>query len=195
MIDRLVQPPRRHRLRRQLPPGVPRAGGAGEAADGVAGQAQFARGLGLAAACGQQAVHVGVPGPGAAGDRPGPGALPAQAAAPPRMPGRRAALDPDCGGQVVAVAAAPRLHGLGEVVPQVPAVPRREAVAAGSGIARTSRMSVVRLTAAANRSDRPTPALPPSASATASSSAVTAGVRRACRLVSPITCPANVVFG
>jgi hypothetical protein len=42
MIDRLVQPRRRHRLRRQLPPGVPRAGGAGEAADGVAGQAQFA---------------------------------------------------------------------------------------------------------------------------------------------------------
>jgi hypothetical protein len=111
------------------------------------------------------------------------------------MPGRRAALDPDCGGQVVAVAADPPLHGLGEVVPQVPADPRREAVAAGSGIARTSRMSVVRLTAAANRSDRPTPALPPSASATASSSAVTAGVRRACRLVSPLTCPANVVFG
>jgi hypothetical protein len=56
-------------------------------------------------------------------------------------------------------------------------------------------MSVVRLTAAANRSDRPTPALPPSARATASSSAVTAGVRRAGRLVSPLTCPANVVFG
>jgi hypothetical protein len=39
-------------------------GRAGEAADRVAGQAQLLSDLDLAAAFGQQAVHVGVPGPG-----------------------------------------------------------------------------------------------------------------------------------
>jgi hypothetical protein len=64
----------------------------------------------------------------------------------------------------------------------------------GVGMARISRISVIRLTPAANRPDSRAPARPPSASATASSTAVTAGVRRACLLVSPLTCSANVTF-
>ena len=49
------------------------AGGAGEAADRAAGQAQVPGDLRLAAALGQQAVHVSVPGPGPVSDPPGPG--------------------------------------------------------------------------------------------------------------------------
>lgn len=66
-----------------------------------------------------------------------------------------------------------------------------DALTAGSGRARTSRSSVIRLTAAANRPDRRAPARPPSAKATASSTAVTAEVRSACLAVSPLTCSAN----
>src|SRR6185437_2059984 len=69
-----------------------------------------------------------------------------------------------------------------------------DALTVGSGIARISRISVIRLTPAANRPVSRAPARPPSASATASSSAVTAGVRRACLLVSPLTCSANITL-
>jgi hypothetical protein len=64
----------------------------------------------------------------------------------------------------------------------------------GSLVPRISRISVIWLTAAANRPDRRAPALPPSASSTACSTAVTPGVRRAFGLVSPGTCSANVFF-
>ena len=61
-------------------------------------------------------------------------------------------------------------------------------------MARISRISVIRLTPAANQPDSRAPARPPSASATASSTEVTAGVRRAWLLVSPLTCSAKVTF-
>ena len=61
-------------------------------------------------------------------------------------------------------------------------------------MARISRISVIRLTPAANRPVSRAPARPPSASATAWSTAVIAGVRRACLLVSPLTCSANVTL-
>jgi hypothetical protein len=67
-------------------------------------------------------------------------------------------------------------------------------VTAGRGIARTRRIIVIRLTPAPNRPDSRVPARPPSASATASSAAVAAGVRRACLPASPSTCSANVDF-
>jgi hypothetical protein len=69
-----------------------------------------------------------------------------------------------------------------------------DALTVGSGMARISRISVIRLTPAANRPASRAPARPPSASATACSTAVTAGVRRACLLVSPLICSANVTL-
>jgi hypothetical protein len=65
---------------------------------------------------------------------------------------------------------------------------------AGLGRARISRISVIRLTPAANLPVRRAPARPPSASATAHSTVVSAGVRRACLLVSPVTCSAKVTL-
>jgi hypothetical protein len=64
----------------------------------------------------------------------------------------------------------------------------------GSGSPRMSRISVIRLTEAANLPDSRAPARPPSASATACSTPVSPGVRRAWRLVSPPTCSAKVTF-
>jgi len=57
-----------------------------------------------------------------------------------------------------------------------------------------SRISVIRLTAAANRPASRAPARPPCASATARSTAVSLLVRRPYRTVSPGTCSANVFF-
>jgi len=56
------------------------------------------------------------------------------------------------------------------------------------------RISVIRLTAAANRPASRAPARPPSASATARKTAVSRVLRRPYRLVSPGTCSANVFF-
>jgi len=99
-----------------------RAGGAGEAADGVPGQAERGSGLAEVAALGQQPVHVGVPGAGPVRDPPVPGCGGHQGR------GRR---HPGCGRrglrcgrcrQVLAVTADCPLDGLAKVVPQMPAV-------------------------------------------------------------------------
>jgi hypothetical protein len=96
------------------------AGSPREAADCAPGQAQLPRDLRLAAAFGQQAVHVSVPGPGPAG---GPsGSRQGRECWLAGRRGRRVLLGLDRGGQVPAVPADRPLDRLGEVVPQVPAV-------------------------------------------------------------------------
>jgi hypothetical protein len=61
----------------------------------------------------------------------------------------------------------------------------------GSGSPRMSRISVIRLTEAANLPASRAPARPPSASATARSTPASPIVRRTCEMDSPGTCSAN----
>ena len=63
------------------------------------------------------------------------------------------------------------------------------------GIARIRGISVVRLTAAANRPGRRAPARPSARARDRLQHAVTAWVRPACRQVRPLTCSANAFFG
>ena len=67
-------------------------------------------------------------------------------------------------------------------------------IAAGSGNARMSLSSVIRLTPAANRPASRAPARPPSGSATARRASLSPLVHRPYRVVSPGTYSANVVF-
>ena len=57
-----------------------------------------------------------------------------------------------------------------------------------------SRISVIRLTPAANRADSRAPARPPSASAIVCNAPVRLALRRPYRTVRPGTCSAKVVF-
>jgi hypothetical protein len=102
-----------------------RAGGAGEAAHGVAGQAEDGGSLADGAAVARQSAHLGVTGTGPVRDPPCSRCL----GSPSRLrrgrrlgSGERGGLRRDCDRQVLAVAADRPLDGLAEVVPQVSAV-------------------------------------------------------------------------
>ena len=112
------------------------AGGAGEPADGVAGQAELGGDSRQAAALGQQLVHVGVPaaGPARRSARCGAaGAAVCRRGCRPRRPAARRCRT--AAAQVLAVPGDRPLDGLAEVVPQVPPVRDLDRVRCAAGAA------------------------------------------------------------